>query len=528
MQLKTAILAALSIFALSSGAGHAQTLSLSTTEAYPGDTTRVKVSVDAAVTSLTGIQYVLDFGAKLPATAPNLTISTDEEEEIYAPLLAGFSLVTNPSATSLATAAAGVNPKKGPGAVLSVPFVVPANAPVGTKYTFRLRNVVATDSTGKSITLAVREGSLTVANRPVLGLTASSVSGYPGGEAAVTLSATDQVRNTAGVQFDLNYDPSLVVTADDVTLGGFLSGTLAVNVVTPGVVRVAIAAAVGKNGPGTVAKVTFHLPSTAPLGKEYPVGISNLVLATGQGSVQANATGGKVTVAAKPAPVPIEGGLVSVNSVKARKGEVSAVVISVNEKITGLSGASFRLVYTMKTPSTTQDLEFVNAAKAGTLLPGAGPQVNATVAGEVRVALASAATANGPGTLVELPFKVPETAENGAVYSFELKDLLLSVNGQDHASAAEGGTLTVFHRLKGDVANVEPTADAGDDRVDTRDAIALLQMIIKIVQGTEEQYAAADANCDGEVTVTDVVKVLKIAVGLETACEEPTGSPAPL
>jgi hypothetical protein len=516
------VLSVLAVLAVGSGVSHAQTLTVSATEAFPGETTRVKVLADAGVKSVNGIQFTLDYTAKTPSDAPDLVLN-NEEGDISAPMFPGAFCTVNPVGTTVKAAIAGINVKSGPGTVFSVPFTVPADAPEGAKYVLKVKNVVFSYAEPNSTAPTLKEGSVTVKSvPPVLGVTAGEGSGYPGGEATLNVYATDLAQNVAGVQFVLHYDPSLTVSAEDVEGGGFLSGAPTVNLLAPGALKVAIASATGKNGPGILAKVTFHLPVNAAVGQEYPVTVSDLVMAAGGGgNIKATATDGKLTVIEKPGPVAIEGGLISVESLKVLKGQTGFVTVRVNDKIANVSGASFRLVFSTKNPSDAPDLKYAGEEAEGGIIPGAGPQVNTSVDGEVSVALASTNAGSGPGALVVLPFTVPADAPTDAVYTLARKAVIYSINDEDYTSAAEGGTLTVTGRRKGDVDNAE-NSDHGDDQIDTRDAIALLRIIVKMLTDpSADQLAAADANCDGEISVSDVVKILKIVVGLEEPCDQP-------
>ncbi len=493
------------------GVAHAVTLAPASLEAEAGSTAVVNINVNNA-TNLAGLQFVLDYGARTPASASALLLSADDVE--VGPFLPGASLVVNPSATSLRVAMASVRGKTGSGAILRVPLAIPASAPVGAKYTLRLREALGTDANANQVIPTVTDGTLTVkAKPPVLGITLSKASGPSTGTATLEISGTADLINVAGAQFIVRFDPAVKATADDVTLGGLIKGaTLQVNDQTPGMLRCVLASSRGSSGPGLLARVQFHLPSVAA-GTRYPVTLNDLqIVDASAASMNVYATAGELTVTG---PRVIEGGLLSVSSVRAMNGGVARLDITVNEKITGLSGAQFRLLFHTKTPSDSPDLKVTDDVAVGRAIPGASVELNDKTPGELFVAMASSQSGGGPGLLLSVPFQVPVGAAQGAVYSVEVKDVLFSVNGAEASAASEGGTITVEHRRKGDVANKPGGEDAGDGQVTVADAIAQLQIIINTIPFTGSQANAADLNNDGKVTVADVVKLLRVIAQLE-------------
>lgn len=508
------------------GTGHAQTLSVTTSQAAPGSIAQVSVYVDSQVTNLAGIQFKLDFGTRQPGSAPLL--APDPHGQIHSPMFGQSTNAIHKTATTVSFAAAGVAGKNGPGVVLTVPFLVPVNALANTRYHLRLLNVVGTRPNRQTIPLTTQAGYLITTQAGVAGIVVSNGSGTAGGTAMVAVSASSHIKNVAGAQFKLRFDPALAVQTGDVTSGGLITGPVQANNDQPGTLGIAVAEATGNNGPGDIVRVKFQIPQDAPAGKEYRIDITDVLLVDSRNRpIGTMAVGGKIVVTAKDGEFPIlDGGLISVKSQRVSRNQNVEVAVLVNDKIRNLNGVQFRLVFSTKTPSNAPNLypaPFGRQAIPGNVLHGATFQVNPKNPGEIAVAMASARAGNGPGTLIILPLRVPENAPPEAVYNLELHDVVLSINGHDYSVAAEGGTLTVMGRKPGDVANREGR-DEGDDHINAIDAIALLRILIGLMPATPGQIQAADANCDENVTITDVVKILKFAVGLEQLCSGDDGT----
>jgi hypothetical protein len=507
-------LAALAV--LFGGAARSQSLIVGSASAAPGTTLSVSVSTDASVSRLAGVQFTLDFGGKTPSNAPNLTVNA--AQVTAGSLLSGALVTANPtSPTTLNVAVVGTDNRSGAGATAVIPLVIPGNAPDGATYALRLTNIQGADSNGTSVRLSGQAGTLTVSGPTPppsggdSGFALSAGTGPAGGTATVDLSSTSRISDLTSFTIKLQYDSVLSLSAADVAFTGVLSGLTLVNDKTPGISVIGDVGTSPLKQPGILARLTFHISSQAKPGATYVIKVTDLQAADSKAQkIATTASDGQVTVSNSPVTLPaVQGGLISVGSVKVAKGGVAQVTISANDKIKNLSGALFHLTFGTKTPANAPDLAYVSdGAAAGSLMKGALVNVIPVSDTEIAVGIVSAVAANGPGPLATLSFQTSKTGPNGAAYSLEVKGLTLSVNGSDMTSASSGGTITVTNHKKGDVN--------GDDAITISDVTTALRAALGSLALDDDQLSGADLNGDGKVSISEVTLILRAALGLQT------------
>jgi hypothetical protein len=522
------LVAALSIQA---GTAHAMILTVQDVTANPGETVRVNLTLNTTPACFQRLNFTLDFSPESPADAPSLKVN-DDANGFH--IIGGASHKIEPNRIE-ASLGGGGSCYNG-GSVMSVPFTVPTNAPLGAKYRLQITEVNALDQSFNPANVTVQNGSLQVATvKRAAGIAAIDSSGVAGGTATVTLMATPALSRLWEVQFTLQYDPKLGFSKSDIQPGPFpvTASNLNTDLSSPGTIKFDIwtgkyygSDIAAQDGPVALARVTFHLPPAAAVGKTYPLHLSgiNVLVFNGRTASYNIVPGidGKITVVkplSKVRPM-VEGGLVSVVprfNIMNENQEVP-VEIRINDKIENVSGATFRLV----TDSISSPGAFnlvLDTALTGPLTDGFSLQVNPSFNGETVVGLASSENVSGPGTLMVANLHLSHEHLAGTTFHLELKDLLLSINGEDFSAATEDSLISVNIRSRGDVA--DQGTDVGDGVINVQDAIDLLRILIGLMTETPSQHTAADVNCDGEITISDVVVLLKKAVGLADICRDP-------
>ena len=126
----------------------------------------------------------------------------------------------------------------------------------------------------------------------------------------------------------------------------------------------------------------------------------------------------------------------------------------------------------------------------------------------------AALEALGGDTLFTVNFKLSETAEDGATGTFTVN----TDGAYDTAAALVSGTdqtdktftITV-EKPKGLLGDVNL-----DKKVNSTDAVMVLQASVKLITLSELQTTLADVNFDGKLNSTDAVRILQYAVKLIT------------
>ena len=76
------------------------------------------------------------------------------------------------------------------------------------------------------------------------------------------------------------------------------------------------------------------------------------------------------------------------------------------------------------------------------------------------------------------------------------------------------GPITVAVRFKKAVGSVMKGDMDGDGEITVSDALKALRIAAKLVQSTEDDIAIGDTDGDGEITVSDALKILRVAAKL--------------
>lgn len=186
------------------------------------------------------------------------------------PLTTAYSLSYNVSTPGVVTVhLAGAAALSGSGDVAWVKFD-PVD-PVGGSGTSSAVTWVSSSLNGGAIPSSMVNGSISLITPGTVISVPDSMQGTPGSNVIVVVSAT---AFTGGDSFDidLEFDPG-VVTATLVEKGAVTQPlTLAYNVSTPGIVRIALFGTQSVNGPGDLVKITFHVQGA--LGSQTPIDIT--------------------------------------------------------------------------------------------------------------------------------------------------------------------------------------------------------------------------------------------------------------
>jgi hypothetical protein len=485
--------------------------------AAAGSTVTLSVRANT-VQDLAGVQFTLTSFVQIGPSSPPMISFANTTGIAVGPFLDGASLEVNPHGQALKVALARNQGANGTGVLLTVPVHIPEEATNGMVYEFQVIDVTAGNSNGQPLHLANGGEALVHVFSPgpsQAGITLGQGYAPAGGTADLRISATSRLQGATALSFVLHFDPSITVSPANVTPGSFLFGDFRVDASTPGQLKLSLSSSKAGEGPNMIAAVKFHLPSDAVPGKAFPVTVSDLNVTNSQGApITTFATSGQILVTGThEPPATIEGGLIRVRSVQVGRMGIANVTIEVNDKVTHLNGASFRLVFISRTPANAPSLNYRGVVKPGILLPGATLATELQNGPSISIGLASTRSSDGPGSLVTIPFQVAEQAQINTVYSLDLQNIVLSIDGVDKTCAVEGGTVSVVPNAKGDIT--------GDGKVTTNDAILVLRIVIgsgddNVGAVTADQRYAADANDDGAVTISDVVKLLKVIVGLES------------
>ena len=199
--------------------------------------------------------------------------------------------------------------------------------------------------------------------------------------------------------------------------------------------------------------------------------------------------------------------VVSAKPVEAVKGSIAEVAIEINDQNRGVSSVSFDLSVKARTPKDAPPLQYEGSFVPGDLLKDADANIVEKEKGTLSVRIVGTRRSNGAGTLLTVPFLVPSTAATDTVYSVEIRNLFLTINDKDITSATVNGLITVKGRGPGDVD--------GDGKVTLLDATTALQIVVNLREGTPEEREGLDVNKDERASISDVTKILRIAVGLE-------------
>ncbi|MBW3625016.1 MAG: hypothetical protein KY468_16585, partial [Armatimonadetes bacterium] len=327
-----------------------------------------------------------------------------------------------------------------------------------------------------------------------------------------------------GIQFTLQHEPSLTLDgADSIQVGSAIPGMLAVHSTQPGSINIALAhTAAGKN-PANFLTMRFRIPESAPVGAEYPVTLTYVLVtfADTMTTMSITSSVGAVVVGTGLEPEKHLDTFVRAGTGKGRRGEAVRLTLSGNEHLRDLTGISFTVSYRSKYPERGELLRLGEDVAPGDALAGFTPRVEHLQAGESRITFTGDTPVSGFGVLASLPFLIPHDALRNTTYHVEVKDVVLTMGGKNYRSNAFGGSIIALGRRRGDVAN-EPGRDEGDHQIDIRDGLDLLRIVVRdpSLSYTAAQYEAADANCDKLVAISDVITVLRLAVGLKAVtCE---------
>jgi hypothetical protein len=517
------LLPLLSVLMLGTGIAKAASIGVLASPGTAAAGSTVNLSVRAnTVQDLAGVQFTLtSFQQSGPSNPPPISFA-NTTGIVVGPFLDGAHLEANPDGPNLKIALARNQGASGTGVLLTVPVHIPEGAVNGTVYEFKIIDVTAGDSNGQPLQLSNGGEALVhvfTPNPSQASVKLGQAAGPAGGTATLVVTAASLLHGAQSLAFTLHFDPSLTVSPSDVSLGSLLTGTPQVDASLPGQLKFSITNPNLINGPGALLTVSFHIPSNAPVGTAYPVAVSDLMVLNAQGtSIPSQfASSGLILVTGTPTtPGTIDGGIIRVKSIQIGAKGFAYITVEVNDKVTHLNGASFRLVLSSKTPANAPDPVPSGNALHGSLLPGATLAVQPLSGEGINVGLASAHTSDGPGSLVVIPLRFNTPPQVNTVYSFGLEKVVLSIDGVDKTCAAEGGTVSIVPNAKGDVD--------GNGAVNTNDAVMTLMIVIGAfnIEGRPEgfpsasQLFAADANSDGVVTISDVVKILKVIVGLDT------------
>jgi hypothetical protein len=132
------------------------------------------------------------------------------------------------------------------------------------------------------------------------------VSGAPGDAVTITVDASDDSRNVAGIAATLTYDTSLTLTdASQVAVGALLEGGLReVNTGAPNTLTITAAGPEGHNGPGPLLVIPMTIAADAEPGR-HPLALSNVTLYDPQGNALLTETlDGTLTVNDSTPPPP--------------------------------------------------------------------------------------------------------------------------------------------------------------------------------------------------------------------------------
>lgn len=508
-------------FLLRLGSAHAVSFSIGSIESVrPGGYGIVWLNLYGNVGPIHSLSARFDFSSRTPDTAPLLDMG--DRGGFYSPWVPdhrfGFKAVSDGAIMTIDFK--GLDTVKNSPTFLEIPFSVGLSTPRHTRYSLKILSFSARDRAGKAI--EVTHGNhytfATVGPLPGPGIIrVGSAAGFAGGTATLALSADEYARDLTGAQFTLRMDPDLSVSQEDVQPGGlWAQPTLAYNLLSPGSLRLALASPTDADGPGELLSITFHIPETATPGTEYVIRLEDLIGGGDSGyQVPLNSVNGTIKVLEKnPLPV-VEGGLITLSPANliVRNGRDFSVDLIPNDKIKNISGGLFRIGLSRNTSATAPSLTLIDATSPD---PNVGVQVNKETPGEATIGFATAADGGiASDRFLRLNFHLPENAVRNTTYTLALKDLALSIDGKDYTAASSVALATVDVLWQGDVTGGEE----GGSVVNVQDALELLQVLVGLKESGVEQMKAADADCNGEVNLSDVVKILKIWVGLAPPCE---------
>jgi len=183
------------------------------------------------------------------------------------PLTTSYSLTYDVSTPGVVTAhLTGGAPLSGNGDVVWVQL-----DPLGGSGTSTALTWVSASFNAGGIPASTINGSLSLVTPGTLISVPTAMYGNPGSNVSVFVHAT---AFTGGDSFDLDlaYDPA-VVTATLVEKGPLAQPlTLAYNIGTPGIIRIALFGTQTVNGPGDLVKITFNV--NGPLGSATPIDVT--------------------------------------------------------------------------------------------------------------------------------------------------------------------------------------------------------------------------------------------------------------
>jgi len=164
------------------------------------------------------------------------------------------------------------------------------------------------------------------------------------------------------------------------------------------------------------------------------------------------------------AVVPAVAQTVAVGEYTANPGDTVRVEVRVDAAVRGVAGAQIVLDFKTVTPAGGPGLTVDPSGLIYGVIPAGGlVQANASVPGQLTVAIASINGGDGPGVLLSVPVKVPEDAVRGAVYQLNLATAELSdINGDVLPTTSVGGSITVATGEKGQVSVGDYKGKAGE------------------------------------------------------------------
>jgi hypothetical protein len=146
------------------------------------------------------------------------------------------------------------------------------------------------------------------------------------------------------------------------------------------------------------------------------------------------------------------------------------------------------------------------------VIPNASVSVNVIQPGSIRVAVAGPRNSLKQGTLVRIPMLLKGNVTPGT---------RIPVNIIDVQAFNELNQRVQILPLSGFVT-VEDSLSCGDvdlnTHVEVADAVMALRAVVGLTTLTADQKRVADTNHDGQVTAGDVVKILRIVIGLDETC----------
>lgn len=210
-------------------------------------------------------------------------------------------------------------------------------------------------------------------------------------------------------------------------------------------------------------------------------------------------------------PVRVQAGpeaRISVPSVEVRPGK-AAVLDVIADTDVNVAALNITLTFDHSLPPGAPLMRFISTSevKIGSLLQGALLAINGDEPGRVVISAVMATARRGSGLLARIPLAVPTQAAPGIVYPIGLEVSIADDTGRKQPVLVEAGRVVVREaRRRGDVND--------DGVVTVEDARLALGAAAKKITLSTEDFAAADVDGNGVVSVADVVAILRLSVGL--------------